>query len=459
MRAFADDTALVTDNFHSTASTIHSLFREFAAISSLRLNMPKTVMIPLWRSTPDQVRRMVKDEHPSWKEVEVTYAARYLGVILGPDSVHKSWEKATDRFTQRCLQWCTLHLGIQYACRVYRTFCFSTLGFIAQLFSAPEETIKAEMAALRRFFPGPGNWATPQDLYRLKLWFGFPYAFPDLHLTSVAARLRVLQNDAADHAQRVQTIQLESIIGPYRHPEWASWYSNSITLQLESARLEAAELGVTDTAIRARHQHPRGLHNTERKIFQKTVYLLLLEAHPGNAEFRIRHKLERWRIPTPVSLLARRAHNRLQRAFDLVPPRVAVVLFSTLWNRWCTARRFQEEGTCIFGYSGQNLDSVEHDSVCPKQTAFAKHTLHIPEAHVGSLTSFFGLDPNISDDLLTIIMINTYTCYTARNKLKHCRPDRQHGNYSSLMLQIAKQGTFGHSRSRQLLERFLRQTP
>ena len=190
-------------------------------------------------------------------------------------------------------------------------------------------------------------------------------------------------------------------------------------------------------------------------LVQRTAYDLLLQSQPDNAVNRIRHKIERWKMPDPISLLARRALDRLQRAFTLAAPRVAVVLFGSYWNRWCTARRFQEEGTCVFGCLGLGKDSIEHYAICPIQTNFATNFLHIPPRHTSTLMSFFALDPNISDTLLTILMLNLYTCYTARNKLKHAPLTLDSSGYVRFFTQIAKQGTFGHSASQKILDSYL----
>ena len=78
VRAFADDTAMLSTCFNKDAPLIMHLFREFATISGLHLNIDKMVVIPLWKSTANSVRRWLRDEHPEWARVEITWAARYL---------------------------------------------------------------------------------------------------------------------------------------------------------------------------------------------------------------------------------------------------------------------------------------------------------------------------------------------------------------------------------------------
>ena len=47
-RAFADDIGMVIEEWSKDLGTAHSIFSEFASMSGLDLNIPKTVLIPLW---------------------------------------------------------------------------------------------------------------------------------------------------------------------------------------------------------------------------------------------------------------------------------------------------------------------------------------------------------------------------------------------------------------------------
>ena len=198
VRAFADDTAMVVPHFHAVALGIHNMFDEFGKISGLVLNIPKTVIIPLWPSSPSSVKNMLRDMFAPWKDVQVTYAAKYLGFMVGPQAGPKQWSGAINKFRSRCQAWRQLHLGLQYDARIYRVFCFSVLSFIWQLQGVDKSVLDAENEALRIFAPGPGNWATTEDLFQLSNWFGFPYAFPSSQLTSLAAKLRVIECEPID---------------------------------------------------------------------------------------------------------------------------------------------------------------------------------------------------------------------------------------------------------------------
>ena len=56
IRAYADDNAMVTPNFMRDGGKILSLYRAFGEVSNLRLNLPKTVLIPLWPCSLQQMK-------------------------------------------------------------------------------------------------------------------------------------------------------------------------------------------------------------------------------------------------------------------------------------------------------------------------------------------------------------------------------------------------------------------
>ena len=157
-------------------------------------------------------------------------------------------------------------------------------------------------------------------------------------------------------------------------------------MQLQSTVRLAQEQHISTTTVlqRIAIAHPSWNYRARWQLFQKTAYASLLQKQCVDAEHRIRCKLDRWKLPDPAGRVARRALSRLLLAFTLVAPRVAVVLFRTLWNGWCTARRFQEVGTCVFGCPGLAQDSIEHHSRCPHQRNFASEVFYIPVEQTGN---------------------------------------------------------------------------
>ena len=100
------------------------------------------------------------------------------------------------------------------------------------------------------------------------------------------------------------------------------------------------------------------------------MYLKLLHHQAFHPIARIRQKQARWhlhdstRTPQPPDTSiqhntpnwqANRTHHLLEHLSSLTSPRVRAAVFSTIWNRWCTRRRWQqrhkEENKCVLGCS------------------------------------------------------------------------------------------------------------
>ena len=105
-------------------------------------------------------------------------------------------------------------------------------------------------------------------------------------------------------------------------------------------------------------------------------------------------------------------------------PRVWTAVFSTVCNRWCTARRFQElteESRCRFGCS-TGYDSLEHYSNCPHLATFAVNRLRLAEnCWKGIACWCLVSEAQPSDKFLAKLAILVYCAYTAFNSLRKFR--------------------------------------
>ena len=52
--------------------------------------------------------------------------------------------------------------------------------------------------------------------------------------------------------------------------------------------------------------------------------------------------LTKFIIPGPPRCVAERVHRNLNNLAPLVPHRIIAAVFRTIWNMWCTSRRFQQ---------------------------------------------------------------------------------------------------------------------
>ena len=142
-----------------------------------------------------------------------------------------------------------------------------------------------------------------------------------------------------------------------------------------------------------------------RAQFQSTVQARLLQARAPPAEHRIWHKCRRWYLNLPdhahiTSLFpvrqrtenwhGRAALHHLRQLNKVVTPRVQSAVFSTMWNRWTTARRFQRHQACLLCRGPHTQDAIEHYAKCPVVKRLAAQFLHLDPGQFVNL-HFFSL--------------------------------------------------------------------
>jgi hypothetical protein len=67
----------------------------------MELNLPKTVVIPLWPQALQEIQDKVANKLPQWSGVEITTAGRYIGFMEGPGKGESSWRKANRKYMER----------------------------------------------------------------------------------------------------------------------------------------------------------------------------------------------------------------------------------------------------------------------------------------------------------------------------------------------------------------------
>ena len=66
VRAYADDTAVITNDIHRDGPIIANNFDELEALSGLRLNIDKTVLIPLFMADRNELRQQLQKTIQGW---------------------------------------------------------------------------------------------------------------------------------------------------------------------------------------------------------------------------------------------------------------------------------------------------------------------------------------------------------------------------------------------------------
>ena len=141
VRAFADDTAVVTPDLESHAPMIMQIPREFAQMSNLSVNFKKTVSVPLWEVPAAEVKNQLASHMADWTDVEATGSAKASGYQVGPDRGKQSWEEACRKLTTRVESGVSFGPRMRLSSIVYRLFCLSPFSFLGQLEDPPQRCL------------------------------------------------------------------------------------------------------------------------------------------------------------------------------------------------------------------------------------------------------------------------------------------------------------------------------
>ena len=179
---------------------------------------------------------------------------------------------------------------------------------------------------------------------------------------------------------------------------------------------------------------------------------------------RIREKYVRWHlrdsskhanIPGTIrqqqpEAQARRAWWFLQKMQAVVSPRVQSAMFSTMWNRWTTTRRFQATSVqeCLLGCGAVNGDCVEHYCRCRVVRQICLRQLNVDPDVFASLHAFTLVTPFIkARSSLCIIGLLNYATYSTTNSIRFKNGGRAidaEVAYDA-MAQALREGAKGHA--------------
>ena len=101
------------------------IYKEFGKFSGLQLNIPKTVVVPLWRCRMEDVKAALPNTTLSpWMLAHFSTHAVYLGFQIGPGRVPVLWDNALHKYMSRVSIWGGQPLGLHLSARTYNIFPF-----------------------------------------------------------------------------------------------------------------------------------------------------------------------------------------------------------------------------------------------------------------------------------------------------------------------------------------------
>ena len=115
-KAFADDIAAILTDWWKQGPLLERVFHEFEQISSLSLNISKTVCIPLWVKGVGEVGTKTPQLIPRWATICADVKGTYLGFVVGPGKSTGSWDKPLQTFKDRVGRWSRIGGGHAVRC-------------------------------------------------------------------------------------------------------------------------------------------------------------------------------------------------------------------------------------------------------------------------------------------------------------------------------------------------------
>ena len=393
---------------------------------------------------------------------------RYLGFAVGPERSTHSWDKPLAKYAKLLTSWCWRDLGLHGAAVIYNVFVLPVLLFVAQLEAPPPAALAAEDWGLRRVAAGPFRWILPSDLWRLRSGYGMCFRMRSLQWVATASHARVCWSEASatgglQISRRAASLERVFAATDYvaRRARWSAWLYQAPALALQRTyaalmeqRLDPrrAELALSGGAPRPWAQQ---LSAQIRGGIQRWISSSLEIPPSGFVEERFRHKLQRWRLPGFPGRVARAVHRRFCLLRQAIAPRVHAAVLSSLFNRWTTRRRFQQDGEfgCLLGCGG--ADALEHYLRCPevRRVAAVNLGLHCPSSDFWPLMLLAECPAGLADGEPTWsrVALLHYTAYRTTNALRHRRgPPLSTMEVRRALHQGLLEGVRGHRRSQRI---------
>ena len=268
---------------------------------------------------------------------------------------------------------------------------------------------------------GPKAWANASDLWRMGEQCGIGRSFHCVKARGEAAMLRAYHYEDWENPIREEVAKLEGWMATSEHlvrqVHWKRWYQRSFPGNLLSNREDMAKKGITLQGIKKKLCPGEDLVKDRKKLranLQREAAKANLGGHLGVWEYRIDHKLTRWSLQGNRHRHRDAVNANLRRLGKIVAPRVAAAVWGLVWNRWCTARRFQAEAPCVLG-CGQGTDSIEHYIGCAVGREVGRRMLRIDGEYEQRKKLMLGVTTFDSAEVQTCWAVLTYGLYMVTN--------------------------------------------
>ena len=89
VKAYADDTAIVSRDIWRDGPMLAKIFKDFSATSGLHLSLRKCFFMPLFPDKLGTLRCQLRERIPIWADMIIDYKGKYFGFVMG--STESGW--------------------------------------------------------------------------------------------------------------------------------------------------------------------------------------------------------------------------------------------------------------------------------------------------------------------------------------------------------------------------------
>lgn len=187
--AYADDLAIVFRALCVGLARLLPVFVVWGRISGLRLRPDKSVVVPLCARPFAEVRRELAEVSVEAGEMSIQPAARYLGVVLGPEASEQQWNSVVPKLLPRARDVFHTGRGLPSRLLLFRTHVASMIQFKFQFVAASSVLVAAFRRALQSITGAP--WmALPPIVLEEGRTLGFAAAAPEIETMQRATLVR-----------------------------------------------------------------------------------------------------------------------------------------------------------------------------------------------------------------------------------------------------------------------------
>ena len=390
--AFADDVGLALPDVVNGLRQLVILLDLVGAASGLHLNWVKTVLLNFSRFSDFQVRRKLEESAPRASGILIQSSGKYLGYIVGPQSVTKVWDKPSSKFLRRVRHVRGLGLSLFETAVAFGIFAFSVLRFTLQLVSVSATLTNMYGIALDIVTGTPRHAYGASILCHLQT-LGFPPCsdFPNLPLVSRATAYRTATRSHVLSPLCVLVDAARDSDDAFFLPRLRGWASTNSLSYL--CRVKREVEAIPGAPVDAGQLH-----------FQRIV-MTFLRSIAGSSALRdtlVRRAIH-FGFRRPADMVENFVTN-MNAVSTVLPPYVMASMLRTVCNAWTTSRRFRDDHRhCRLGCLAVGGHDIRHYPFCPVFLQYVSGVSVLSDclwANSGELSYFMLMQVSGIEDLV-----------------------------------------------------------